>query len=292
MAYLRDFLYLDNAKLHSFVSQIQGGMISEISETIKQLGGLSAGINVGVPQIGVGAKVDAAKQKESERQQNITLTDPAYFGVLHQYLKQEKSLVDITEMSLDKVSDLPVGQFVEMRGIAEPPLVENWIERLNSIFGFFERNMKTFGRLQGNPKGKSSANLSNMDLRQFRSIIDLLIEYINLTRKDPGKQYVRISPENQNFKVWCGLLPDYAIVPLQSALPAEIQVFGRIDHLVKEGKTEKIVDLSMFNQASQVDKLLDALNGFNTLTGQSPISETDLEARHPDIFIAPVAIYQ
>jgi hypothetical protein len=79
---------------------------------------------------------------------------------------------------------------------------------------------------------------------------------------------------------------------LQSTLPAEIQVFGRIDHLVKEGKTEKIVDLSMFNQASQVDKLLDALNGFNTLTGQTPISETDLEAKHPDIFIAPVAIYQ
>jgi hypothetical protein len=290
MAYLRDFLYLDNAKLHSFVSQIQGGMISEISETIKQLGGLSAGINVGIPHLG--GKVDAAKQKESERQQNITLTDPAYFGVLHQYLKQEKNLVDITEMPPDKISDLPVGQFVEMRGVAEPPLVENWIERLNSIFGFFERNLKTFSRLQSNPKGKSSANLSNMDLRQFRSVIDLLIEYINLTRKDPGKQYVRVSPENQTFKVWCGLLPDYAIVPLQSALPAEIQAFGRIDHFVKEGKTEKIVDLSMFNQASQVDKLLEALNGFNTLTGQSPISETDLEAKHPDIFIVPVAIYQ
>lgn len=290
MAYLRDFLYLDNAKLHSFVSQIQGGMINEISETIKQLGGLSAGINIGIPQLG--GKVDAAKQKESERQQNITLTDPAYFGVLHQYLKQEKNLVDITEMSPDKIFDLPVGQFVEMRGLAEPPLVENWIERLNSIFGFFERNMKTFSRLQGNPKGKSSANLSNMDLRQSRSIIDLLIEYINFTRKDPGKQYIRISSENQTFKVWCGLLPDYAIVPLQSALPAEIQVFGRIDHFVKEGRTEKIVDLSMFNQASQVDKLLEALNGFNTLTGQSPISETDLEAKHPDIVIAPVAIYQ
>lgn len=290
MAYLRDFLYLDNAKLHSFVSQIQGGMINEINETVKQLGGLSAGINVGIPQLG--GKVDAAKQKESERQQNITLTDPAYFGVLHQYLKQEKSLVDITEMPPDEIPNLPIGHFVETRGIAEPPLVENWIERLDSIFSFFERNMKTFTRLQGNPKGKSSANLSNMDLRQFRSIINLLIDYINLTRKDPGKQYVRISPENQPFKVWCGLLPDYTKVPLQSALPAEIQIFGRIDHLVKESKTEKIVDFSMFNQASQVDKLLEALNQFNILTEQSQISKTDLEAKYPDIFIAPVAIYQ
>ncbi|MBN8656951.1 MAG: hypothetical protein J0M11_14535 [Anaerolineae bacterium] len=292
MAYLRDFLYLDNAKLHSFVSQIQGGMISEISETIKQLGGLSAGINIGVPQLGVGAKVDAAKQKESERQQNITLTDPAYFGVLHQYLKQEKSLVDITDLSLDEISELSVGQFVEMRGIAEPPLVENWIERLNTIFGFFERNFKTFSNVQATPKGKPSSNFSNMQLRQFKSMIDLLIEYVNLTRKDPGKQYIRISPKNQPFKIWCGLLPDYAIVPLQSALPAEIQIFGRVDHFVRENGIEKIVDLAMFNQASQMGKLLEVLNSFNALVGKSPISETDLEARHPDIFVTPVAIYQ
>lgn len=290
MTYLKDFLYLDTAKLHSFVSQIQGGMISEISETIKQIGGLSAGINIGIPQ--VGGKIDASKQKENERQQNITLTDPAYFGVLHQYLKQEKSLVDITDMSQIQLSELPVGQFVEMRGIADPPSVDNWIERLNSIFNFFEKNLKTFIRLQGNPKGKSSSNLSNVDFRQYRSIIELLIEYINLTRKDSGKQYVRISPESQTFRVWCGLLSDYAIVPMQVSLPAEVQIFGRIDHLVKESKPEKIVDLSMFNQISQVDKLLEALNGINALTGQNPISETELEAKFPDVFITPVAIYQ
>jgi len=290
MTYLRDFLYLDNAKLHSFVSQIQGGMINEISETIKQMGGFSAGINIGIPQLG--GKIDSAKQKESERQQNIILTDPAYFGVLHQYLKQENSLIDISTMTVEEVSKLPVGQFIEVRGIIDPPLVENWIERLNTIFGFFERNLKTVSKLQGSSKGKQSTNFSNMELRQFRTIIDLLIDYINLTRKDPGKQHVRLSLENQDFKIWCGLLPDYVIVPLQSALPAEVQLFGRLDHVVKVDKVEKIVDLTMFNQASQVDKLLDLLNGINTLTGQKPISETDLEAKHPDIFITPVAIYQ
>lgn len=290
MAYLRDFLYLDNAKLHSFVSQIQGGLVNEISETIKQLGGLSAGVNVGIPPLG--GKVDAAKQKESERQQHITLTDPAYFGVLHQYLQQEKSLTDISEIHLDKLSDLSVGQFVELRGTAEPPLVENWIERINVVFGFFERNFKTFDKLQGRPKGKVSSGFSNMELRQFRSVLDLLIEYVNLTRKDPGKLYIRISSKDQPFKVWCGLLPDFVMVPLQSALPAETQVFGRVDHLVKLDSIEKIVDLSMFNQASRVDELLSALNGFSSLVGQSPISETDLEAKHPDVFVTPVAIYQ
>jgi hypothetical protein len=61
---------------------------------------------------------------------------------------------------------------------------------------------------------------------------------------------------------------------------------------VREGETEKIVDLGMFNQASQMGKLLDVLNSFNALVGKSPIRETDLEAQCPDIFVTPVAIYQ
>jgi hypothetical protein len=174
MVYLRDFLYLDNARLHSFVSQIQGGMINEISETIKQIGGLSAGINVGIPPLG--GKVDTEKQKESERQQNIILTNPAYFSVLYEYLKKEKSLVDITDKAPKDMSNLSTGQFIEMCGSGEPPLVENWIERLKIIFGFIEKNFKTFSKVQPNPKGRQPSNFSNMQLRQFRSMMELLIE--------------------------------------------------------------------------------------------------------------------
>jgi hypothetical protein len=288
--YLRDFIYLDEAKLYSFVSQIQGGIISEINETTKRLGGLSAGVNVGIPQLG--AKADATKHKESEQQQTRTLTDPAYFGVLHQYLKKEKSLTDITEMSSEKISHLEVGQFVEMHGIAEPPVVEDWIRRLNSLFGFFEKNMKIINGLQGNPKSKSSTRFSNMEIRQFRAIIDLLVDYINLTRKDPAKQFIKITPDSQSIKVWCGLLPNYSLVPLHTVLPSNIWIFGRVDHYVEDSNPEKIVDLTMFNQTAKVDDLLEALNAINTLTGQNPIRETDFEAKHPDVFIVPVAMYQ
>lgn len=287
---LKDFLYLDTSKLYSFVSQIHGGMISEISESIKQLGGLSAGISVGIPQLG--AKVDGLKHKESEQQQTRTLTDPAYFKVLHQYLQKEDSLVDITEMTPEHLSELSTGQFVEMHGIAEPPLVENWIDRINLLFGFIERNMKSINLLQANQKVKSSSKILNMEIRQFRTIIDLLVDFINLTRKDPAKQFVRIEQENQSFSLWCGLLPDYSLVSLHNVLPSKIWIVGRVDHIVDVEKSEKIVDLSMFNQKSGVEDLLQALNAINTLTGQSPIRKTDLEAKHPDIFVVPIAIFQ
>jgi hypothetical protein len=288
MSPLRDFLYLDEAKLHSFVSQIQGGLVNEISETIKQLGGLSAGLNVGIPPLG--GKIDASKGKESERQQSIELTDPAYFGVLHGYLKRERELIDITEFRYEEMEQVETGQFIEMQGLAEPPLVENWIARVNSIFGFLERNLRTFEKLQ--TKKSPMSTFSNIQLRQFKAIIDLLTDYVNISRKDPGKQYIRIKSKQQSFNLWCGLLPEYAIVSLDSALPATVRVFGRVERKFSTGEEYKIVDLSLFNQASDVSKLLDILNSFNSLTGQSQISEDDLEASYPDVFIAPVAIYK
>jgi hypothetical protein len=93
MSGLRDFLYLDVAKLHSFVSQIQGGLISEVSEKLKQLGGLSAGLNVGVAPFS--GKVDTSKGKETERQYTIQLTDPVYFDVVYRHLTNEQQLSDI-----------------------------------------------------------------------------------------------------------------------------------------------------------------------------------------------------
>jgi hypothetical protein len=292
MSPLRDFLYLDTSKLNSFVSQIQGGMVNEISETIRQLGGFSAGINVGLPAT-ISGKVDASKGKESERQQTMQLTAPAYFGVLYEYLRREKELVDITELSADEIAKRAIGQFVEIKGTVEPPLVEHWIARVNTIFGFIERNLKTVEKIQGQ-KGKHRAvsNLSYMQVRQFKAVIDMMADYIQVSRKDPGKQYVRITIKSREYNVWCGLLPEYTTISLQSALPAEVHLFGRLERLLTENETYKIVDLSLFNQASEVDKLLQALNAFGVMIGQPAISEMDLQAAHPDIFVTPVAIFR
>ena len=289
MSELRDFLYLDTAKLHSFVSQIHGGLVNEINETIKQIGGVSAGINVGLPP--VGGKVDASKGKESERQQTIQLTDPAYFNVLYQYLKQEKSIKDISSLSIKQREKIKVGQFVEIQGLAEPPLVENWIERVNTLFGFFERNMKLFGKLQKG-KGKASQKVTNMQIREFRANLEFLEDYVKISRKDPGKQHIQVLAADGEYKMWCGLLPDYGTVSLQAALPAHVRVLGRVEQLITAEEIYKIVDFSQFDQSAGVDKLLDALNGLSSMIGQKEIEESDLQAQYPDIFVSPIGIYR
>lgn len=290
MLILRDFLYLDNSKLHSFLSQIQGGIISEVIETVSQGGNLSGGINVGIAPIG--ENLDASKKKETELKQNIQLTEPAYFEALYQSLKKTKSILDISDMPIEKILKLCKGQFVEFHGFATPPIVENWIDRLNTLFSFFERNYKVFTNFQGNRKAKSNPNFSAMDFRQLKSMIDFLVDFINLTRKDPEKQFIKISTNYKLFNVWCGLIPNYALGPLKSNLPSEVKLIGRIERFLREGETEKIVDLTMFSQYSKIETFLDALNSLNFFSNQTPISEKDLEVKYPDFLVTPLAIFQ
>jgi hypothetical protein len=286
---LRDFLYLDTARLYSFVSQIQGGLVNEISETIKQLGGISAGISIGLPS--VGGKADASKGKESERQQTMQLTDPAYFNVLYRYL-QQNGLIDLTDLSLQTRARLSSGQFVEVQGIADPPVVESWVSQFRSMFDFIEKNLKLFVKAQTPGRKRTSSTVSNQQMREFKAILDCLVDFINISRKDPGRQYIRISSDKRELRVWSGLLPDHVIIPLQSVLPGEVRIFGRVERLLSEGETWKIVDIDQFNQASEAEKLIDMLNSFNAVIGQKPISENDLQAKYPDIFITPVAVYR
>lgn len=287
MSELRDFLYLDTAKLHSFVSQIHGGLISVINENIKQMGGVSAGLTVGLTP--VGGKVDASKRKESERQQTLQLTNPAYFNVLYQYLKQKKDFTDVSSLDMNKREKLEIGQFVEIQGMAEPPVVEYWIERVNKLFSFFERNMKFLGKQS---KGKSTQKLSNMQMREFTALLEFLEDYVNISRKDPGKQYIQVSTGDGTYKIWCGLLPEYANISLNTALPAKVFVFGRVERLLNDEEIYKIVDFSQFNQSAGVGELLDVLNSFSLVIGQKEIVESDLQAQYPDLFITPVGIYR
>jgi hypothetical protein len=297
MSEFRDFLYLDTTRLHVFVAQLQGGVVSEITEKIKQSGGFSAGINVGVAPLA--GNVGANKTKESERQQIIQLTDPSYFNVLYQYLEQSAKLQDITNSSLVAREKLDNGQFIEMRGQAEPPIVENWLLRVNTLFNFFERNAATLAKLpnpnSGNSKGRTPPTLPLQQIKSLRAALDLMTDFVNLSRKDPGKQYIRVSSAQQPYPIWCGLVPEFVILPLQSVLPSDVKVFGRVERILGEKEVWKIVDFIEAQQnasGTSATQLLNMLNSFNTMTKQQAISENDLQAKYPDIFVTPIAIYR
>lgn len=291
MSQLRDFLYLDRAKLHSFISQIHGGLVSEINETIRRQGGVSAGIDVRIPSL-VGGEVGASRGKENERQQTIQLTDAAYFGALYQYLKDELEIESIELDSLETRRHLAEGQFVEVVGTAEPPVVEHWIARVKSLVEFLDKNLKLFSQTQARGKRRSAQSFSRKQMNEFKGVVDFLEDYMRISRRDPGKLHIRITDEESVYSVWCGLIADFITTPLQASLPAKVRVVGRVERVLGEEDIYKIVDLSRFNQPGEVNNLLDALNALGPFIGQKEISEEDLQARFPDVFVTPIAIYR
>jgi hypothetical protein len=285
MSGLRDFLYLDSAKVHSFISQIQGGLPSEISERKKQLGGWSGGLDVGP------FKVDAPRGKESERQQTMQPNDPAYFDVIYQHLsdgKNDNQIIRFECHDLKEREKLNGGKFIEVSGVADPPVVENWIDRLMTLLRFTEKHAKTLGKTQSQGKGGQAAFYSGQQMKQLRELSDLVVDFIDLTRKDPNRQYIRVTVNTCN--VWCSLIPAFVMVPLKSTLPANVRVLGRVDQLLKQGETWKIVDFSLFDQP--INTMLNMFNSLNTMMGQRELTENDLQMHYPDVLVDPIAIYR
>jgi hypothetical protein len=252
---------------------------------------LSAGIDISIPTFG-GGKAGASKGKEDERRQTMQLTNPAYFGVLHKYLRDTSEIKDITAGDLQTRQSLAEGQFVEMTGTAEPPAVEYWIARIRALVEFIDKNLALFAPTKGKSQRRAAQSLSRKQMDQFKGVVDFLEDYMRIARRDPGRQYIRVTEEESAYSVWCGLVPDFITTPLEATLPAEVHIVGRAERLLGEGEVYRIVDLSQFSQPADINKLLDALNAMGPFIGQKQIGQTDLQAQYPDFFVTPIAVYR
>ena len=201
-------------------------------------------------------------------------------------------MADITAFDLQARAKLSEGQFVEMRGTAEPPVVEYWIARVRSLLDFLDRNLKLISPVHQKGTRQASSSLSRQQMALFRDMVNFLEDYTNVSRRDPGKQYIHIFEAGQAYGIWCGLLSEYITVPIQAALPAAVSVVGRVERILGEDEVYRIVDFSRFGQTADMTKLLDALSALGPLIGQTRISEEDLQAQYPDVFVTPLAMYR
>jgi len=221
----------------------------------------------------------------------LQLNAPASFSALYDHLQKEKQLETITHRTLDARKRLRQRQFVEISGMADPPAIETWIRSVRELFGFIEKNLEILYP-KGSGKSQASRSISKKQMHQYKGLVDFLEGYINISRRDPNKQYVRLARGSHSFAVWCGIVPAHVIIPLESTLPTDVTVVGRVDRMLESGDTHKLVDFSSFDKTTGVDKLLKALATLSPLIGHREITEADLEAVYPDIFVTPVAMYR
>ncbi len=292
MSELRDFIYLDTVRLRSFISQIQGGLVNEVNERTKETGELTGDLSAGIPSL-IGGNLDVTKGRENERQKILQMTDPAYFEQLYRYLKDQNKIIDITGSSLKTRNVLRIGDFIEMGGMADPPVVENWIGQVQLLFNYLEKHFKALNSM---PKVK--LNFSHKELQQFKALMNLFVDYLHSFRRDTERQHLRISAPKQEYNIWCGIIKDFVVIRLNTILPANVRIVGKVERILDEGEVWQIVDFITgeggANDGQQIDPkmFVDTFNALVSTIGRPKITEMDFQVRYPDVFVIPIAVYQ
>ncbi len=252
-------------------------------------------LNLGIMQ--VGASVGGSKGRESERMQTLKITDAVLFDGVYRALAEDDKLVEIKDATVETRRKLSIRTFVKLEGTASPPVLESWMEQLRLTLDLLEKYSQLVGKMpnalspRSNKKGRgvSQQRPDTQMLKQFEAIVDLLQDYIRLTREDPGREYIRISPVTRQYNIWCGLLPEFVLAPYAD-FTSEVIVVGQVERLLDKEEIWKLVDLSKFGNQDTALALLSALNSIPL--GLKEITENDLHAKYPDFFVRPLAIYR
>lgn len=281
MSELRDFLYMDTSRLHSFSSQIYGGLANEITEKTRQTKSFTGGVNTAL-------KAEGNREDESEHQHTFQLTDAARFSDLYAYLEGQTIKVNENSVTLQE------GQFIEFVGVGYPPIIESWFKKMKSLVELIDKLAPlVLQSLPSQQRRNQKNKYSKQQMQTYMQMVDGIERLINLTRTNTEIQYIKVPIEGSPIVAWCGLIPEFIIVPV-SSLPARVRVFGRVEKTLKEDESWTVADLSHFDNIGgkgETKKLIEVLNDMSPITKTS-ISLDDLTAKSPDFLVNPIAIYR
>ena len=255
---LRDFVYLDAAKVRSFAAAIHEPLATEISQRVKNLGSLPS-------------RNDSIGEKPNG--EVIQLADMILFDGIYTVLNTDRK---ITELILAERKSLKIGQFVEIHGTLTPPILQSWINQVQTMITL----MQTYAQAYSN------ASLTPEAAKNVQVMAQFVIQLVNLSRREPNKEYVTIITE-KGLKYWCGLRPSFIV---DAEYGSEVTLIGQVDRVLRSKETWDLVDLHKLGDANMASQVSTALNGLPMGLGE--MMQNDLQARHPDIFIRPLAIYR
>lgn len=97
-----EFLYLDGARVLSYLAELEGGEVGSVHRISKEIKSVSAGVAQGPFTVG------ASSQHESSAESTITRTESSALGLLLAKLEDnERDFVRYHDVELNRVGDLP-----------------------------------------------------------------------------------------------------------------------------------------------------------------------------------------
>ena len=161
-----EYLYLDNARVLAYLSQVQGGLKESEERSITQTRSLEAGVEHG------GFKAGGSAQSQSFVKQVVTPTATGnYFNLLHELQEREHDQGGIVEVDAKELAEhrwkrISEGSFIKVKG------VQFKLPRYAADYFFLRRS--------GSPRLRRFGNLGDsfkLDARQMKRIQDWLARF-------------------------------------------------------------------------------------------------------------------
>lgn len=282
MLLLRDYKYIDIARILDYLSSIDPGVASELTQRIKSNSGvdISGGFNIQAFKLSGGARTG----DESEVQQTVRVYAQHMFNRLHGELETAEAIRTVDSDTPLEIGELKKSSVIEITREFRPSPLNQMLDSFVEVLDM----MKSLGFDEG-----EFADGNNM--QQIEAIINLL------RGENEGKEVPMFAKAEEPGDVSIVFVAkDNFVLHTGAEFQGEMTLFGKVEKLVPSGSSLDLLDLlkvlppgvreaegfgGTFKEAIH-SLMADWPKEFG-----GPIEKDELLVKGPAVVITPVAVY-
>lgn len=269
--------YLDSQQVDNLLASIEGGLVEQFVERVKEIRGKKGGGGVGIPGTEVGLKGSLESVREEAREATRKQTPVSRLAALRDILIENEYLRYINAVDEELHDALEEGELVEIHG----PITRSAFEELVDIGVKLLDWSTKFGEL---------FNISEFDDRTKQRI--RYLEHVTSAgiaiRVSPPKR----SGARRGFDFACILYHENLKIQKQD-LSGKFNLLGRVKRVLERNEVVYAYELIpgvSYLPRSEFKSLVETLSKASSHL-DFQVTEKDLRLRGPTIILTPIAMY-
>lgn len=280
---LRSYLYLDDATVDDYLSEIEGGLlVGTYSATDTTTSGKEGGISAKLPGIDIGLTGKRNASSSLEIQWTIKETAQGKFGRLHQILTDESLLGLEDRLQILNGFDAKIyegietGEIIQVEGNARLP---KWEHIVRSVSDF--KDLAELAQLFGvNP-------YEDADVRRAVEAVSVLAS----VKSSEGVTIILEPFGATRFPVVARLKPAY-IRRDKEALEARVTLVGKVQRRLQKGQEIEVFRLAKVRGIETLMKLQEPKKGpRGKIVKPNLATKLDEVITFPGLEVTPIAVF-
>lgn len=270
--------YLDSQQVDNLLASIEGGLVEQFVERVKETKGKKGGGGVGIPGTGVGLEGSLESVREEAREATRKQTSVSRLAALRRILIENEYVPYINAVDEELHDALDEGELMEVHGHVSRSSFEEFIDMAVRLLEWSSKYGDLF----------EISEIDEQTRQQIRYLGDVTNEGIA----------IRISPDRRSgarraFDFACILDPENLRIQKQD-LSGKFNLLGRVKRVLESNEVvypyELIPGFSHLLPRNKFKALVEVLSKGSSSLGFQ-VTEEDLRLKGPTVVLTPIAMY-